>query len=119
MGNDERRSYGRGRSQLMSCVTFPDTGKVIRVLTHDISGAGIRFTTDQALEPDTALQMELQWPDGGAPIRFMAQVVWSRFLEGSQADREVRAEVGVRFLDIAPKDLTLILHYARLNALGG
>lgn len=116
---EEHRSYSRVRSRLVAFLTLPETGRVVRALTENISGAGIRFTSDELLQPGTSLQAEVQLPDGGAPIKVTIQVVWSRVLKGSRSGRVVRAEVGVRFLEIAPKDRAMIVHYARLNALDG
>ena len=111
---EERRSYSRVPSRLMIFLTPVQTGRVFRVLTHDISGAGIRCTSDESLQPGTSLHVEVQLPDGGVPIKLTAQVVWSRTREESRSRWGVQYEVGIGFVEIAPKDRAIILHYARL-----
>lgn len=95
-------------------LTLAQTGRVLRVLTNDISGAGIRCTSDEPLPPGTPLHVEVQLPDGGVPIRLTARVAWSRAIEESRSRWGVQYEAGIGFVEIAPKDRAIILHYARL-----
>ncbi len=113
---EERRQSVRIASKLTTFIKFPQTGKVVRGLTNDLSGVGIGFTAQGAFEPGDPLEIELTLPDRTVPIRFMAEVVWSIVEHAGQHAQEPSLGVGVKFVSIDPKDRTAIMQYARLNA---
>ena len=103
----------------MAFIKFLDTGKVQRVLTKDIGGGGLRFSTEAGLPVGTPLEVEMTLPDGDAPIRFTVEVVRSRLLEAQRGSARTPppAETAVRIITIDPKAHRLLMQYATLNAL--
>ncbi len=74
--------------------------------------------TDETIEPGEPLDVELQLPDRAAPITFSAEVVWSRPTGGPRKSYETPTiEIGVKFITIDSKDVSLLGQYAALNAL--
>ena len=124
----ERRQFVRLRTRLTTVFKIVKTGKVRRGLTKNISGVGICFVTNEMVEPGERLNeiiepgefldVELQLPDCAAPITFSAAVVWLRPLGGLRKSYEIpTVEVGVKFVTIDSKDVSLLGQYAALNAL--
>lgn len=68
---------------------------------QDISLGGIRVFTDDRHDEHDRLELELWLPDGDG-ITLDTEVVW---VEKLPADAPARFEVGLRFLDVAKKDL--------------
>ena len=116
--DEEQRRYIRAWTRLVTFVKFVDTGKVLRALTRDISGAGVCFVMEKLLDPGTQLELEIKLPDREAPIAFTAEVVWSKAIAEPRKSYEgPTSETGVRFVTIDPKDHALILQFAALNAM--
>jgi hypothetical protein len=67
----------------------------------DISLGGVRVFTDDRHSEGDHLELELWLPDGDG-ITLDTVVVW---VEKLAADAPARFEVGLRFLDVAKKDL--------------
>lgn len=117
MGKERRQSI---RLSTRLSATFKDlsTGAVQRALTKDISGSGVCLVTEEMLEAGTPLAIEVTLPDRDAPIKFLADVVWSMpMIDPQQPSSHPPAETGLRFVSIDPKDRTLIMQYAQLHAL--
>jgi hypothetical protein len=116
----ERRRFPRIGSRLTTFVKFLDTGKVVRVLTEDVSAAGVRFVTEGLLEPGTTLELEMKLPDLDRPMTCRAEVVWSQVREGPRKSYEKPlAAVAVKFVEIDPKTRSLLLHYVAMGASPG
>ena len=116
MGEEQRR-FIRIHSRLMTFIKFPDTGKVRRALTRDVSAGGICLVTEELLKPGTPLEVELKLPDRDSPIRFTAEVMWSKPVgEPHKSYENPTAETGVRFVTIDPNDQKQLMLYAKVNA---
>ena len=115
---EDQRKFPRANMRLMAFIKFLETGKVRRVLTKDISGVGVCFVSNELLEPGTSLEMEVKLPDYDNPITFTAAVVWSRVTEPpAKSYQQPVVETGLKFVAINPKQRSLIVQYAALNAM--
>ena len=122
MGAEEayKRQAVRVKLRLMVFMKLISTGKVLRVLTKDISGTGMLLATQGLLEPGTRLELEIAMPDRAAPITCGAEVVWSKPMHEPHKSYEApTSETGVKFVSIDSKEQAQLLQYARLNALPG
>lgn len=115
--NDDRRRSVRARARLMTIVKNIRTGKAHRVLTNNLSGVGISFASEEHLEPGDKLELEIALPDSATPITCRADVVWVRAVGGPRKSYETpTCEIGVKFVDLAPKAQALFKQYAVMNA---
>jgi len=113
----ERRRLRRAPVRLMAIVKVLSTGKAWRALTKDVSGSGMSFVTDEALEPGTPLEIEMRLPDHDSPIRVIAGVVWMRSVkEPKHMYEHFSMEIGVKFVSLSPQDQKLLTQYGTLNA---
>ena len=89
--------------------------KTVLSLIKDISGGGTRFILKDNLRAGDLLHMEIQIPHLEDPIRALGEVVW--ISPGKEKDRE-SPEAGVRFRDLAPRDLNCILEFVHTIGIG-
>lgn len=80
--------------------------------TRNVSGGGVRFVAQHALEQGAILEVTLSLPGRPQPLVAMGEVAWSKWVSSPDA-ASVRgaSEVGVRFTQIVPKDQELVLRY--------
>ena len=123
MGKEQRQSL-RAHSRLTASIKLHPTGEVGTALTKDISGSGVCLLTEQPIEVGTPVEVEVTLPDSEKPVRFLGQVMWSRAVGGADQRQPpapgqppMAAETGLRFVSVDPKDRTLLVQYAMLNAL--
>jgi len=111
----ERRQFIRLGMRLNVTYKIIGTGKIGTALTTNFSGAGLRFLAEHALAPGTQLDVTLRLPERAEPIKCQGEVVWSepRRSPDSALPGDT-SEVGVRFVQIDPKDRTLIVQCAAL-----
>lgn len=76
-------------------------------LVKNIGGGGILFLVKENLKDGDLLDLKIQIPNLHEPIHAVGEVVW---VSGS--------EVGVRFRDVAAKDLHHILEYVHTIGIG-
>ncbi len=99
----DRRRYRRVKAPIF----IRPMGPLARSLTReigDISLGGLRAYSDDQRRPGERLELELLLPDGGSAT-LIAEVVWVQILpEGSAA----RFDVGLRYLELDPRDLQRI-----------
>ena len=111
----ERRRFLRAASRLITWMTLPETGRVIRVLTLDVSAGGARFMTDRAIEVGTPLAIEIKMPDREATIRCTAEVVRSGPMPDLTDESRTAAETAVKFVQIDPRDHAELTFYVKIN----
>ncbi|OGX28907.1 MAG: hypothetical protein A3B78_01885 [Omnitrophica WOR_2 bacterium RIFCSPHIGHO2_02_FULL_67_20] len=117
IGGEERRRSVRLRTRLTTVFKSLTTGRVQRALTKDVSGHGACLVTDDLLEVGTPLEVEIKLPDHPTPVTCLAEVAWSTFRVDAQGPGKPKAETGIKFLSIDPKEHARIMQYARFNAL--
>jgi hypothetical protein len=71
----------------------------------DISLGGVRIFSDEALRIGELLKMEFFLPDV-PPVTYTGEVVWIEELAG---DAPARFDVGLKFIQLAPDALKLLL----------
>ena len=111
----DRRRFIRARARLVTWLTFPETGRTLRVLTLDISAGGARFMTDDVIEVGTPLTIELKLPDREEPVRCTAEVVRSIPMPNLTDPSRMAAETAVKFSQIDPRDHAEMTFYAKIN----
>ena len=111
----ERRQFLRAASRLITWITLPETGKVMRVLTLDVGAGGARFMTERPLEVGTPLAIEITLPDREQPIRCAAEVVRSGPMKDVTDESRLAAETAVKFVQIDPRDHTDLTFYVKIN----
>ena len=119
-GNANRREFIRVRTRLTTVFKVVSTGKIHRALTRDISGGGVCFSTEELLDGNEVLEVEVKLPDRTKVILFSGVVMWSRLVKRPLHSYEAATfNVGVRFVSIDPKERSLLVAYAQMNALPG
>ena len=74
-----------------------DPKETLQQVTTNMSGGGIRFTSEEELDPETILAIEMNSEELPSPIMALASVVWCHALEEDY-------EVGAEFSWIAWRD---------------
>ena len=77
----DRRIFERIPVKLPLRFSYPNSDTEGLAQTQDISAVGIGLVTDRELLPRTPLDMWLQIPDKGKPLRIIGEVVWSDMIE--------------------------------------
>ena len=95
---DQRREHPR--VSLPCSVRYRPTGErraawSLGVMTN-LSATGLRLTSEQPLEPGTALEIRISLPSRQSPYQFDGQVMWERERVAGSMD------YGVVFLDPTP-----------------
>ena len=88
------------------------TSKSGKSISHDMSAGGVRFLAEHPLDVGAKLEIFVRLPEGDQMIRCVGEVVWSRAGGAGDAMTGGTREVGVRFVEIAPKDQQLLKQYA-------
>ena len=115
--SQERRKGVRSSTQFIAIVKHLTTGKVRRWLTKNVSEIGLCLLTDEAIERGTRLEVELKLPDFPSPLLMIAEVMWTMVVEAPRKSYEdPKVEVGVKFVDLAPKTQALLHQYAAMTA---
>ena len=109
----ERRQFIRLDARLNVSYKIAGTQQLGKSLSKDVSGGGVRFIAEHPLDVGTRLEVIVQMD---LPVRFVGEVMWARPATTSTAAGFGGTEVGVRFVEIAPKDLALIKQYATFYA---
>jgi hypothetical protein len=71
----------------------------------DLSLGGVRIFSDDQLKVAELLKLEF-FLDGAAPVTYTAEVVW---IEPLGEDAPARFDVGLKFLDLEPAALKLLV----------
>ncbi|MBN3037991.1 MAG: PilZ domain-containing protein [Candidatus Omnitrophica bacterium] len=95
--SEERREYIRKSGSLE--VSYQLERTFIKSDAHsvNVSGAGIRLTTNQRLEPDTLIKLEICSKEINQCIKATGKVVWIEETQG----KEYPYEMGVEFVNIS------------------
>ena len=113
---EERRRFVRLDTRLDLAYTILPSGQAKQSLTKNVSAGGICLISDQALPPGTRLQVALKLPGREQSVNAIAEVVWNEPYEViSKAERRRSAEVGLRFVEIAPADREALMQHVILS----
>lgn len=78
---EDRRIFQRFNIRFPLNFLNMKTGREGTGQTQDVSAKGIGLVTDQALQPQTPLELWLEVPDKGEPLYTRGEVVWSEMVE--------------------------------------
>lgn len=99
---EDRRSTPRAEIQVN--VTYHSTRRRRNdktVVTRNLGGDGICFITNEVLDPESHLEMQLHLPKNPEPIACEAIVIWQKELEEPPKGYEgIAIETGVKFVHI-------------------
>lgn len=115
---EDKRKFRRCVMRLTLSYGIHGTKKIGKALTDNVSGVGLRFVAEHPLERGDRLDVVLHLPEQSEPIRCVAEVVWAqphRVMDRALAG--VGRDVGVKFVDMAPRDGALLAQYATLYGL--
>ena len=114
---EERRKFVRLDTRLEVAYTVLSTGGTTQpVLSKDIAGGGMCFFADRPLAVGTRLQMVMKLPGREQPAHCTAEVIWSESYQMiGKSEQEQAVEIGVKFIEIAPRDLEAIMHHVILS----
>jgi c-di-GMP-binding flagellar brake protein YcgR len=91
--------------------------KEVLTLVINISGGGLSLISKDDLRQGDLLDLKIHIPHLKEPIHAIGEVVW--FFVDSARDKDKAAkEAGVRFRDLAPRDLNKILEYVHTIGIG-
>lgn len=99
----ERRRYPRLAAPILMRPVSP-LAYAARRRVSDVSAGGLRTYSDEETRPGTRLELELLFPNEGS-VTVLAEVVWVKSLP---RDAPARFDVGIRFVDARPEDLSRI-----------
>ena len=94
-------------------LVFRDRESFIRAYTANISTGGLSIKTENPLPPGHQFNLNLQIPGKQDPIQLKCEVVWSQKKEDSSPEKS--AGMGVKFCEIAKKDLEFLKKYIAEN----
>ena len=77
-------------------------------LSRGISGAGVFVATYETLAPGTAVELELELPNG--LVRALGEVRWTR---SEREDIDQRPGIGILFMGLAPEAVAILAHALR------
>lgn len=114
---EERRQFVRLDTRLDVTYTVLPTATSQTSTTRDIGGGGVCLFSDQVLQAGDRLQVAMKLPGRDEPVNFIAEVVWSEPYEviAKGGARQRSVEVGVRFVEIAPKDQEAVMQHVILS----
>ena len=113
---DERRHFVRLDTRLEVNYTRLPSTEQQRSVTKDIGGGGICFFANEVLKAGDQLQVSMKLPERDQAVNFTGEVVWSEQYETiGKAERKRAIEVGIRFLEIAPKDREAVMQHIILT----
>ncbi len=105
---EDRRKFGRLDATLPLRYGLLPSGEALQGTSKELGGGGLRLVTQQHVQPESRIWIELQLPGRPMPVTFIAEVVWSEQFD-LKALRPV--ELGVRFVDISPADRDAIMQH--------
>ncbi|MCH8218887.1 MAG: PilZ domain-containing protein, partial [Planctomycetes bacterium] len=113
---DERRQFVRLDTRLDVSYTYLPTANQQQSVTKDIGGGGICFFANEVLKPGDRLQVSMKLPGREQPVNFIGEVIWSEQYETiGKTERKRAIEVGVKFVEIAPKDRDAVMEHVILT----
>lgn len=108
----ERRQTTRAATELLANVKRLSTGKVSQMLTKNVSDVGLCLLTDEPIARGVQLGIKLQLPTDATPVICTSEVVWIMTPGTSRPAAKPTVELGVKFVDIQPRDRKRLQQYA-------
>ncbi len=111
----ERRRYVRANGLVLVNYKVPDLQLEGKSSAYDVSGAGLRITTNKRLSSGALVEIEIYLPGNSQPIIAKGEVVWSDKIEEkkeAQGSEECFFS-GIRFTVIEEGNKNRLLDYVR------
>jgi hypothetical protein len=105
MDPKERRIFPRFNLQVNVSFRVLDNQGARRGSTRNISGSGVCLISDQPLEKDDLLELDIALLEEGKPIVITGKVVWINEFYIGEGDRAKRFDVGVEFINVGDETL--------------
>lgn len=105
---EEKRKYLRLNVPLEIEYSFPDSEKIYRAATKDISTLGIRFETTEKPKKGIEVEIKLKLPSAQNPIHVSGRVAW---LDRMGSDDSASSSVGIEFTKIEEDNKNTFLKY--------
>jgi c-di-GMP-binding flagellar brake protein YcgR len=113
---EEHRRFVRLDTRLQVDYTVLPAEESQQAATKDISGSGICLFAREPLKPGEQLQVAMRLPGQEEAVNFTGEVVWCEQYEViGKEERQRSVEVGLRFIEIAPKDQAAIMQHVILG----
>ncbi len=105
---EDRRKFVRLDAQLPLHYGLLPSGVAQEATSTELGGGGLRLITQEHVQPESRIWIELQLPGRQRPVAFVGEVVWSQ-------QHDIKGispvEIGVRFVEIAPEDRQAIMRH--------
>jgi hypothetical protein len=111
----ERRSYVRANGLVLVNYKVPDLQLQGKSSAYDISGTGLRITTNQKLSSGALVEMEIYLPGSSQPIIAKGEAIWSDKV-GPKKETQGPEEYffsGIRFTVIEEDNRARVADYVR------
>lgn len=102
---EEKRRYLRLNKPLEIEYTLPDSDKINKAVTKDISAIGLRFAANEKLRKDLNLEIKLKLPNTQNPVHVYGRVAWIKKEDGASFD------TGIEFIKIEEDNKNTFLKY--------
>ena len=113
---DEQRQFVRLDTRLEVNYTRLPSAKSAETITKNIGGGGICFFANEVLKTGDQLQVSMKLPDREQPVHCTGEVIWSEEYETiGKSERKRAIEVGMKFIEIAPKDREAVMQHIILT----
>ncbi len=87
----ERRQFIRMQTQCKMTYRFPHSTEMFTATCHNLSGAGVMFTTDRPIEPGRALEIRISPANNVTPpLEALVEVLR---VEDNDGEYEIAAEI--------------------------
>jgi type IV pilus assembly protein PilZ len=97
------------RQQKTVALTYKDHNSFAKAYTSNISGGGLFVKTDNPLLQGEKFLLFLNLPGQPEPIKIDCEVAWVR--KKTPGDDKNPAGMGIKFLDLGPKERTILVRY--------
>jgi type IV pilus assembly protein PilZ len=97
------------RQQKAVALTYKDRNSFSKAYTGNISGGGLFVKTDNPLTQGEKFLLHLNLPGQTEPIKIDCEVAWVRKM--APGDDKTPAGMGIKFLDMGPKERTILVRY--------
>ena len=106
----ERRIHRR--ITFIADISFTSESNFYTGFTRDISEGGVFVATYNSFPVGTVMELHLQMPDGGEPIKVKGEVRW--YAEHNE-DSDGHPGVGVRFVDLSTENRNRINRFVSVR----
>ena len=113
---EERRQFVRLDTRLDMTYAILPSGQTQQTIAKNVSGSGVCLFLKQAVPQGSRLQVAMKLPGRERPANFTAEVIWSEPYEViGKTQRQKAVEVGIRFVEISPRDLDAVMQHVILS----